>query len=105
MNSLNVGTTADFAANSGTIVKLGRTPVLLIRSESGEFRAFSATCTHLDCLVQYREDMKGIWCACHNGHYDMHGRNVAGPPPRPLTAFKVDVVDDAVIVSRIQSES
>ncbi len=32
-----------------------------------------------------------IWCACHNGHYDLFGKNVAGPPPRPLEPYKVQV--------------
>ncbi len=30
-----------------------------------------------------------IWCACHNGHFDLN--NVAGPPPRPLDAYVVNV--------------
>jgi Rieske Fe-S protein len=66
-------------------------PVILIRVNETEFRALSATCTHLDCIVGYRKDLSRIWCNCHNGQYDLNGRNVAGPPPRPLTPFKVNV--------------
>ena len=67
---------------------------------SGDFRAFSAVCTHLDCIVQYRKDLKQIWCACHNGHYDLRGVNIAGPPPRPLEEFNVNIVMDEIIISR-----
>jgi cytochrome b6-f complex iron-sulfur subunit len=102
VNSIKAGLVSDFPANSGRIVKFGRTPVLLIRGETGEFSAFSATCTHLDCLVQYRSDLKHIWCACHNGHYDLHGRNISGPPPRPLSEFTVNVVNDEVVISKPQ---
>jgi len=103
VNSIKAGLVSDFAEDSGQIIKFGRTPVLLIRTESGEFRAFAATCTHLDCLVQYRSDLNHIWCACHNGHYDLSGNNISGPPPRPLPAFTVNVVDGEVIVSKAQS--
>ena len=75
--------------NTGQIFKFGSRPGILIRTPSGELRAFSAVCTHLNCTVQYRSDLTQIWCACHNGHYDLNGKNVAGPPPRPLEAFTV----------------
>ncbi len=103
INSVKAGLVSDFAVNSGHIIKFGRTPVMLIRTETGEFRAFEATCTHLDCIVQYRGDLKHLWCACHNGHFDLQGRNISGPPPRPLAQFTVNVVNDEVVVSKPQS--
>ena len=57
-------------------------------ARTGNYRALSATCTHLGCIVQYRSDLQEIWCACHNGLYDLNGRNISGPPPRPLAATK-----------------
>lgn len=89
----------DVPTNSGRIFKFGNQPGILIRTAAGEFRAFSARCTHLDCIVQYRDDLTQIWCACHNGHYDLTGRNVSGPPPRPLTAFDVRQRGDQLVVS------
>jgi Rieske Fe-S protein len=50
--------------------------------------------------VQYRPDLQQIWCACHNGHYDLNGRNVSGPPPRPLRAYDVNVNGDELVISR-----
>jgi cytochrome b6-f complex iron-sulfur subunit len=101
VQSVKGGLASAFAANTAEIVKFGRKPVILIRNEAGEFRAFSATCTHLECIVQYRGDLKQIWCACHNGLYDLHGRNVSGPPPRPLDEYTVNVVNDEILVSRM----
>jgi len=100
VQTVRAGTAAEFPPNSGQIVKFGRIPVILIRMTNGEFRAFTATCTHLDCIVQYRSDLKLIHCACHNGLYDLTGRNVSGPPPRPLEEFAVNVVNDEIMVSR-----
>lgn len=86
--------------NSGQIFKFGRQPGILVRTPSGELRALSAICTHLACIVQYREDLQHIWCACHNGHYDLHGKNIAGPPPRPLDPYAVNVRRDKIVISR-----
>ena len=61
---------------------------------------FHAICTHLDCTVQYRTEESMIWCACHNGRYDLTGKNISGPPPRPLEEFTVNVRGDEIIVSR-----
>jgi cytochrome b6-f complex iron-sulfur subunit len=44
--------------------------------------------------------MQRIWCACHNGVYDLSGKNVSGPPPRPLEAYDVHVRGDEIYVSR-----
>jgi len=79
---------------------LANRPGLLIHTSSGEYRAMSATCTHLSCTVQYRDDLQQVWCACHNGKYDLNGRNVSGPPPRPLEAFEVQVQGDEIFVRR-----
>ncbi len=86
--------------NSGKIFKFGSEPALLVRMPDGEFRAFSAVCTHLSCTVQYRADLREIWCACHNGLYDLAGRNVSGPPPRPLARFEVHIQGEDVMVTR-----
>jgi len=78
--------------NGFKIVRFGNDPVIVIRLDDGDIRAFTATCTHLDCIVGYNRDKRRIWCNCHNGQFDLHGRQVAGPPPRPLDPFRVDLV-------------
>jgi cytochrome b6-f complex iron-sulfur subunit len=86
--------------NTAKVFKFGSKPALLVRSADGAYRAFSAVCTHLNCTVQYRADLNEIWCACHNGLYDLEGRNVSGPPPRPLEVFEVHVQGEDVVVTR-----
>ena len=88
------------------IVRFGEDPLIVLRVDDDDFRAFSATCTHLDCIVEYQRDERRIWCNCHNGMYNLAGQVVSGPPPRPLQAFRVDLVSRgphqarAVVVSR-----
>ncbi len=90
----------DITANTAEIFKFGSRAGILVRTPSGELRAFSAICTHLSCIVQYRPDLGHIWCACHNGHFDLNGRNISGPPPAPLEAFTVNVREDQIVVSK-----
>ena len=90
----------DVKPNSGQVFKFGSRPGILVRTPTGELRAFSAVCTHLNCTVQYRADLSHIWCACHNGHFDLNGQNIAGPPPRPLDGFVVNTRGNQIVVSK-----
>ncbi|NWG00212.1 MAG: Rieske 2Fe-2S domain-containing protein [Thermoanaerobaculaceae bacterium] len=99
-NRVLAGKLSELPPNTGRVFRFGAKPGILLRTPSGEVRAFSAICTHLNCTVQYRPDFQHLWCACHNGHYDLQGKNIAGPPPRPLEAFKVDVVGDDIFVTK-----
>lgn len=100
VHRVKAGTLSELPPNSGRIFRFGSRPGILIRTPAGEVRAFAATCTHLNCTVQYRPDFQHIWCACHNGHYDLQGKNISGPPPRPLEAYTVDVSDDEIWVTK-----
>ncbi len=101
-DSVLAGTIAELRPNSSKIFRFGSRPGLLLRGADGEYRAMSATCTHLSCTVQYRPDLHQVWCACHNGKYDLSGRNVSGPPPRPLEAYEVHIRGQEIYVSRKQ---
>lgn len=92
-NEVEAGPTNDpeLLAKGYKIIRFGPEPVILVRVDEGEYRAFAATCTHLDCIVEYDAGPRRILCNCHGGEYDLTGRNVGGPPPRPLAPYKVDV--------------
>ena len=87
------------APNSAVYFKYGRLPGVLLKTETGELRAFSAKCTHLDCNVQYQPDTKHFFCACHEGYFDDMGINVAGPPPRPLDVFDLHKEGGRLVLS------
>ena len=99
-NTVQACKLSDLSAEGWKIFPFGSEPGILIEPEPGDLRAFSAVCTHLSCTVQYRSDKKLIWCACHNGWYDLQGKNIAGPPPRPLTPYRVEARGDDVFVTR-----
>src|SRR6185295_211364 len=71
--SASAGKAAALKPNTGQIFKFGSRPGIVVRTPDGDVRAFSAVCTHLDCTVQYKPDTTQLWCACHNGTYDLGG--------------------------------
>ena len=100
VSSVKATTLTEMEPNSGKVFKFGRKPALLVRRPDGNFVAYLAKCTHLDCTVQYRSEKEDIWCACHNGVYDLNGTNVSGPPPRPLDTLEVHTQGDDVYVTQ-----
>jgi len=100
VNEVGAGKVSDLKPNSGKIVKFGSKPVLLVRVNETEWKAFSAVCTHLNCTVQFKPEGSQIWCACHNGTYDLNGKVVSGPPPRGLDEYAVHVRGEEVVVER-----
>jgi cytochrome b6-f complex iron-sulfur subunit len=103
-DSVVVGKASALKPNSGTIFKFGNKPGIVVRTADGDVRAFTAVCTHLDCTVQFKSDTSQLWCACHNGTYDLGGNVVSGPPPRGLERFVVNVRgepgEEEIVVSR-----
>ena len=99
-NEVSAGKVQDLKPNSGKIVKFGSRPALLIRVSETEWRAYSAICTHLNCTVQFQDSTRQIWCACHNGFYDLNGKVVSGPPPRPLEEYAVHIRGEDVVITR-----
>lgn len=88
-------------AGSALMFRFGSKPALLIHHKDGTMVCFDAICTHLGCTVQFQPEEARIFCACHGGQYDMHtGGNVAGPPPKPLKPYIVEVHDENVIIRR-----
>lgn len=83
--------------NNSFIFKFQRKPAILVESPSGNLRAFSAECTHLQCTVEHQPGNKIFFCNCHGGKYNLDGKNIAGPPPLPLEEY--DVVNEKGIIT------
>jgi len=75
--------------------KARKARVFIVSSSEGPV-VLSATCSHLGCLVNYSKEKREFICPCHSGRYDLSGRNIAGPPPAPLTRFPLKTQDGTV---------
>jgi len=71
--------------------------VFIVSSPAGT-DVFSATCSHLGCLVNYHKEKHEFVCPCHGGRYDLSGRNIAGPPPAPLARFPLKLQNGMLFV-------
>ncbi len=90
----------DIPTNSARIIKFNNKPVIVVRTAQDQFKAFSAVCTHLGCIVEYKGEQGGYFqCNCHGSAFDLTGKNIRGPAPVPLPELKVSLKDSDIIVS------
>ncbi|WP_031075665.1 Rieske (2Fe-2S) protein [Streptomyces sp. NRRL S-118] len=89
-----LASTADIPSGGGTVFKDQQ--VVVTQPQAGEFRAFSAICTHQRCVVAAVEDGT-INCACHGSRFRItDGSVVRGPATRPLPAEDITVSGDTI---------
>jgi cytochrome b6-f complex iron-sulfur subunit len=94
----------DMSPNSVRNFAWGSKLGILKRNDDGTYWAFVGVCTHLDCNVSYLPDQRKFFCACHDGWYDDSGRNIGGPPPKPLRRLTLVIEGDNLIVRKESPE-
>jgi len=70
----------------------------VVRKSESEVRVFSDICTHLGCRVTWHPDIQHYISPCHDGHFDLLGKNISGPPPRPLDEFATKIENGNLFV-------
>jgi Rieske Fe-S protein len=101
--SMRVAGVNDIVENTAKIVRFNKDPIIIVHTAHGQFKAFSARCTHLGCVVQFKADEGAprFDCNCHGSQFDIDGKNIAGPAPRPLTPLKISIQESNLFVTRI----
>lgn len=86
-----------FRRRDAWVTEQGRQVAWVVRR--GEtVMVFDPRCTHLSCAYHWHAETGQFLCPCHNGLYDLEGRVVGGPPPRPLDTYAVAIEDGFVYV-------
>lgn len=67
--------------------------------------ALSATCSHLGCNVNYDEQTGQFKCPCHSGIYDATGKNISGPPPKPLIRLEARIEEGKLLINTATKEA
>ena len=90
---------SELPENSSKFIKIDDEPVLVIRREGFNITAFSAVCTHLDCLVGYRKNEKDIICNCHGSTFNSDGIPLQGPAKEPLRKYDLKIAGDRILIN------
>ncbi|WP_425806038.1 ubiquinol-cytochrome c reductase iron-sulfur subunit [Desulfitobacterium sp. Sab5] len=85
---------AELEAGSVKNFNYNNTSAVLMKKSDKDYIAFYRRCTHLGCTVEWEPNEKIFLCPCHGGKFDAEGKNIDGPPPKPLIALKVTVQDN-----------
>ena len=91
-----LGATSDIPVGGGAIYAAAK--VVVTQPASGQYKAFSAVCTHVGCIVN-KVTNGTIDCPCHGSEFKItNGAVVTGPAPSPLPARQIKIVDGHVIL-------
>lgn len=93
--------TTSTVLKDGSKIGLAFGDATVVISYKGGLRAFSAICTHLGCIVQWKKDEGVFLCPCHAGKFDPNGNVISGPPPKPLSQYQVKVEGNNIKLSKI----
>jgi len=72
--------------------------VWAVKQANGEVIVFSPICTHLGCGYHWDAAGQQFKCPCHGSVFDMSGRVVGGPAPRPLDALPSRIENGRILV-------
>jgi len=107
---IDIGRSADFLPGIPTKVEYierrrdawatteKRSSAWVLTSNGQDFIVFDPRCTHLGCPYRWNAEKKLFLCPCHNAVFNVDGRVVSGPPPRPLDRYAVKVVETRLLI-------
>lgn len=81
-----------------TEILFRQTPTIIINRPGKGYIALSRVCTHLGCLIDYDKKKRKLICPCHAGEFNLEGRVISGPPPKPLLSFPLRVEGEEIII-------
>ena len=92
-----IGAESQVPIGEAVPMDLNERKIVVLRTSDG-VAAFSRRCTDLGCLVSWNKEREQFVCPCHQGVFDRTGKNISGPPPRPLDRLEVVKRGDYVYV-------
>ena len=94
------GSPDDYPVNSVTYLQDQQ--VYIVRTDKGMW-ALSAVCTHLGCITQWKPESDQIACPCHGSKFQPDGKVIAGPAPRPLPHYSINLAADGeLLVNKLE---
>ena len=72
--------------------------VWVVKQPQGAVKVFSPICTHLGCGYRWDDTEKKFLCPCHGSSFDVNGRVLGGPAPRPLDELPTKIEAGRLLV-------
>jgi len=94
---LLVGRVGEVEPGTAKELEIGGEILYLIHLED-QYKVFSGVCTHLGCEVYWEGYRDRFFCPCHKGQFAADGSVIAGPPPKPLNQYRVEVEDSLIFM-------
>ena len=82
-----------------------KTSAWIVKKSPTDIIAFAPQCTHLGCAFRYEEQKKNFLCPCHTSNFDLEGRVLDGPAPRPLDRYEVKTEGNKLFLGAVQESS
>ncbi len=86
------------AVGGSMVTRIRGQELLLVRDGETSAHAFEAKCPHEQCDVNYAPAQRKIECPCHDAFFDLDGKVLQGPPPRPLASYPAIVDGDRILI-------
>ena len=94
---------AELPVGESRTVAFGRYPAVVVNTADG-LKAYSGACTHFACTVKWIKERGRLECPCHDGYFKVEdGSVITGPPPKPLLALEIEIVDGKLYVKVSES--
>ncbi len=88
-------------ARDGWVRTESRHSAWVLTRDGKNFVAYDPRCTHLGCAYTWKADRNQFFCPCHDGIFDVDGKVVSGPPPRPLDRYETKVLSGVLYLGQI----
>ena len=75
-----------------------RSSAWVLTPDGKEFVAFDPRCTHLGCPYRWDDGRRQFLCPCHAAVFDIQGKVVMGPPPRPLDRYPCKLSEGRLLI-------
>ncbi|MEA3350875.1 MAG: Rieske (2Fe-2S) protein, partial [Chloroflexota bacterium] len=72
--------------------------VFVLKKSEADIKVYSNVCTHLSCRVNWNENTQEYICPCHDAHFDINGKVLDGPPPRPMDEYEYKIEDGNILI-------
>lgn len=97
---LNAKEFTDIPTNSVKPFPWGGQLGFFFKKADNTTHALKGVCTHMECNIMYKPEDRKFYCPCHQGWFDEDGKNIAGPPPKPLEFFDYFIEGEKLVVAK-----